>query len=334
MIQTIKPNMDPVAPVTGAGLTTSQIPIYQGVLPGVTAAPTPTIPNPNITTSLPPNYTTVLPSMAATGPYPALGSYYWVCLRRPANLFAPVSANNPMVVVDATRFPYIDGTAKLGSGRPPPLTAPPEPLSRCPRSPQIPWVPRPPCRPRSLLSGINPIAAVMPCPWRAANLLGTPAAAGSTTPVDTRYGYTEQIVAPSVDSQNFMKTQGIYATIGGNSYYATQYIYHTLGGANELEQGSGSSVAEPWDYLPFNDRDFTSVAELMLVPGCSPGLFTKQFVEFAPAIGTVANIFNAVVPNEGPPQYVANPGATTGPLSRDRSPPPSPSTSPPIRPVP
>ena len=39
--------------------------------------------------------------------------YYWVCLRRPANPFAPVSAANPMRVVDAMRFPYIDGTAPL-----------------------------------------------------------------------------------------------------------------------------------------------------------------------------------------------------------------------------
>ena len=34
--------------------------------------------------------------------------YYWVCLRRPANPFAPVSATNPMCVVDSMRFPYIE----------------------------------------------------------------------------------------------------------------------------------------------------------------------------------------------------------------------------------
>ena len=38
------------------------------------------------------------------------GQYYWVCLRRPANLFAPVSLNNPMVVVDSMRFPMVDAT--------------------------------------------------------------------------------------------------------------------------------------------------------------------------------------------------------------------------------
>ena len=45
---------------------------------------------------------------------------------------------------------------------------------------------------------------------------------------------------------------------------------------------SPNDQAETWDYFVFNDRDFTSVAELMLVPGCPPGLFTKQFVELAP----------------------------------------------------
>ena len=31
----------------------------------------------------------------------------------------------------------------------------------------------------------------------------------------------------------------------------------------------------------------------MLVPGCSPGLFTKQFVEFAPSYANITNIFSA-----------------------------------------
>ena len=78
-------------------------------------------------------------------------------------------------------------------------------------------------------------------------------------------------------------------------------------------------MAEPWDYFPFNDRDFTSVAELMLVPGCSPGLFTKQFVEFAPSYGNVANIFGAVIPNAVPPIWL---GAADwrGHSGRSRSP--------------
>ncbi len=46
---------------------------------------------------------------------------------------------------------------------------------------------------------------------------------------------------------------------------------------------SASNKVDGWDYLPFHDRDFTSVAELMFVPACPPGLFTKQFSEFAPS---------------------------------------------------
>ena len=53
---------------------------------------------------------------------------------------------------------------------------------------------------------------------------------------------------------------------------------------------------EPWDYFPFNDRDFTSVAELLMVPGCPPGLFTKQFAEFAPSSANVTSIFSKVTP--------------------------------------
>ena len=56
-------------------------------------------------------------------------------------------------------------------------------------------------------------------------------------------------------------------------------------------------LIEPWDYFPFNDRDFTSVAELLMVPGCPPGLFTKQFAEFAPMSTNVTTIFGTVTPS-------------------------------------
>jgi large repetitive protein len=313
MIQTVKTTMDPTAVVTGALLTTSPIPIYQGVLPAVTipaqtGGTTTTDPNPSITTALPGNYVTKIPSMAASptagGAYPIPGSYYWVCLRRPANLFAPVSISNPMVVVDSARFPYTDGTAPLGTGAPVPGSTGTA-TNPVPQSAGAP----------------APFSVQRYQPYRGGHAVPVPAPAGSTlsgtagatTPVDTRYGYTEQIVVPSIDSQTMMNTQGIYTTSGG-TFYATQKIYHTLGWANEFEQGSGNSGAEPWDYFPFNDRDFTSVAELLLVPGCSPGLFTKQFVEFPPSFGNVTNIFNAVIPNTIPPTFVstgtANSGAT------------------------
>ena len=189
--------------------------------------------------------------------------YYWVCLRRPANPFAPVSAANPMLVVDAMRFPYIDGTAPLtgqgptgGPATVPNLTAP----------------------------QVNTVYSAQRFqPYRGGHAVpvaaGTPAGGAAAQPtLDARYGYTEQIAAPTGYS-NLLGTQGVYYTGSTNGnptpYYSTNPIYHTLGIANDQ--------AEPWDYFPFHDRDFTGVAELMLVPGCPPGLFTKQFAEFAPS---------------------------------------------------
>ena len=76
---------------------------------------------------------------------------------------------------------------------------------------------------------------------------------------------------------------------------STNSIYHTLGIANDQ--------AETWDYLPFHDRDFTGVAELMLVPGCPPGLFTKQFAEFAPSRSN-SGLFAQVRPQLAPPRLI------------------------------
>src|SRR5262249_56992727 len=39
-----------------------------------------------------------------------------------------------------------------------------------------------------------------------------------------------------------------------------------------------------WDYIPFLDRDFTSLAEVLLVPRCAPGLLTKKFAEQPPPV--------------------------------------------------
>ena len=70
---------------------------------------------------------------------------------------------------------------------------------------------------------------------------------------------------------------GLYRTTPRRRTDSTNPIYHTLGEHRQTTQ------AETWDYLPSDDRDFyRGVAELMLVPGCPPGLFTKQFAEFAP----------------------------------------------------
>jgi hypothetical protein len=97
------------------------------------------------------------------------------------------------------------------------------------------------------------------------------------------YGYSEQTAAPV--NRVFPPTGG---TQKGNYgiFGTTPITYTTTVGSNKVgfynTLGYANDQPEPWDWFVFNDRDFTSVAELMLVPGCPPGLFTKQFVEYAP----------------------------------------------------
>ena len=208
--------------------------------------------------------------------------YYWVCLRRPANPFASVSATNPMLVVDAMRFPYIDGTAPLtGQG---PKGGPSE-------------------VPNLTAKQVNTVYSAQRFqPYRGGHAVpvatGTPPGGAAQPTLDARYGYTEQIAAPTGYS-NLLGTQGVYYTGSTNGnptpYYSTNPVYHTLGIANDQ--------AEPWDYFPFHDRDFTGVAELMLVPGCPPGLFTKQFAEFAPS-RSGSGLFAQVQPQLAPPPII------------------------------
>ena len=49
----------------------------------------------------------------------------------------------------------------------------------------------------------------------------------------------------------------------------TEPIVHTLGGPNRPAESD-------WDYFPFLDRDFTSLAEVLLVPRCRTGTFHQE----------------------------------------------------------
>ena len=247
---------------------------YPGVLPGVVAAAG------TSAGSAPPGYQSKLPTVPAGSQQT---KYYWVCLRRPANTFAPVSAANPMLVVDAMRFPYIDGTAPLTGQGP---TGGPKTV------------------PNLSASQANTVYSAQRFqPYRGghavpAALSPPPGGSAVTLMLDARYGYTEQIAAPTGYS-NMLGTQGVYYTESASQnpspYYSTNPIYHTLGIANDQ--------AEPWDYFPFHDRDFAGLAELMLVPGCPPGLFTKQFAEFAPSRSN-SGLFAQVEPQLAPPPII------------------------------
>src|SRR5208282_5927699 len=230
-------------PVSGTPSTT---PPPTGVLPVPTGTAVPVPPAPPPTANAP----TILPAPPVTK---GQGTYYWICLRRPANPFAGVSATNPMIVVDCMRFPYIEaGTATSSSS----------------------------------LFSYQRLQ-----PFRGGHAVPMPNATG-TNVLDPRYGYTEQIAVPATP-EGFVKFNG--------TTNSSLPLLHTLGLANDgtLNLGSYSATIasapylnEPWDYFPFNDRDFTSVAELLMVPGCPPGLFTKQFAEFAPSSANVTSVFS------------------------------------------
>ena len=84
------------------------------------------------------------------------------------------------------------------------------------------------------------------------------------------YGYSEQ-TAPSNDDRDYI----YYVTSKDVPQRLSAHTFRETIGA-DLPTGAGDTNRA---LFPFHDRDFTSVAELLLVPGCPPGLFTKQFVE-------------------------------------------------------
>ncbi|WP_165229754.1 hypothetical protein [Aquisphaera insulae] len=230
--------------------------------------------------------TKAYPAKITAAPPTGGAQYYWACLRRPANLFAPPQPNpaiagyNPMVVVDAMRFAFSEGGGTIASGSPPTINL-----------------------------GTQRICSSQRCqPFRGGHAVRLPSdTTTGVAPLYTPYGYSEQMAAPTSAS-----TVGNYND-GTTNGAITRQMYHTFGLMNDQ--------SELWDYFPFNDRDFTSVAELLLVPGCPPGLFTKQFVELAPmppTTGAVASVpITFPVPSTMPPNP---PTAATTPSAAPTSP--------------
>jgi large repetitive protein len=121
--------------------------------------------------------------------------------------------------------------------------------------------------------GINPLYSVQRLqPMRGGQLIPVAPGASGYAPAEA-YGFSEQLSAPPPS------------------------ITHTLGKRN-------SPAETDWDYVSFLDRDFTSLAEMLLVPRCAPGLFTKKFIEQAPP---------APVPPPGAP-FVTPPSVRPAPL--------------------
>jgi hypothetical protein len=237
------------APVRGnpAQLTETQTPLNS--LPNIGTDPNTAVINPNLITQIP---------LTDCPPGSGTARYYWLYLLRPADptLTAPTNYN---VVVDAFRFPYFE----LGG------TINPATMTVTAQGTKL----------RYATERLQPYRGGHSVPMPGGNT--PPAGPVSAALPPYAYGWSEQ-TQPSTGNNkiqaNFIATTGAKAnTI--QALTVNNAVSHTLGHSNA---GGGSPNDTAWDYFPFFDRDFASVAELLLVPGCPPGLFTKQFVEQPP----------------------------------------------------
>jgi hypothetical protein len=211
------------------------------------------------------------PTTKLPTPLSGKAASYWICLRRPANPFTSPNPTGIPAPTDTVSNPMV--------------------VVDCMRFQLVEGGGTGDTNGKVIKVGTNFLYSTQ----RTQPLRGGHAVASTLagTNLDTRYGFSEQMAVPGISSTD----TGLYK---GNPI--TQQIYHTLTLAN--------NQADPaWDYFPFHDRDFTSVAELLLVPGCPPGLFTKQFAEVAPSNAKPFNPPN--VPLNGTTPPTALPAAGT-----------------------
>ena len=203
--------------------------------------------------------------------------FFWLYLRRPANPDLPIQEDpaladyNPAVVVDSIRFPYTDsgrhrhrrrmsGVDIVNGPHPdelllhPAVCSPTGAARPCPPCPCRQWAPRPSPRPP-----LRPLAA------------------------DDHDRSEHHDVVPRLPQ--LRRERALRLVHHGYSVLpilplASHHRPDRLLPRSDNSYG-GTNVDAQWDFFPFHDRDFQSVAELLLVPGCPPGLFTKRFVEFA-----------------------------------------------------
>jgi large repetitive protein len=229
------------------------------------------------------------PSAAAISPYD--DQYYWLYLRRPLNpfdpTFDPTKPNDNRVVVDSFRFVYSVASNRVHSA---PATSPNT-------GKQVTSPPDTPAGASDIMFSLQRMQ-----PFRGGHAVPPLTGVNSVVPnyLVTAYGYSEQSDIPSfLDTLNLV---GQYqeTTAGGVNSVATQAnttpgIYHSLGRKDPAAAIAGNYDTY-WDYFPFNDRDFTGVIELTMVPSCSPGLFTKQFCELPPPITLMSSNGNTYTP--------------------------------------
>jgi hypothetical protein len=218
------------------------------------------------------------------GPISNRDTWCWVYLRRPAVSTLPIQTDptlpdyNPPVVVDSMRFPFIRSLHVV--------------------------TPTPP--PGTVAAGTQDIWSIQRHqPYRGGQAVPNPRV-GTTEigygrvkqpdptlpnynpydPTWTAYGFSEQVFfnrgtgSPGPGNER----QAVYdPTATPNPLKVTLEIGESIGSRNR--KIGATPDTEDWDGLVFHDRDFQSVGELLLVPSCPPGLFTKQFVEL-PLLGS------------------------------------------------
>lgn len=226
------------------------------------------------------------------------GYYYWLYLRRPANPFDPASEK---VVVDSFRFAFLKSKGKAYSND-----------TVTPKADQYDTDP----------TGEYLFSLQRMQPYRGGHAIPplTTAGAGATaidptaTPLIPCYGYSEQTFpGPTGTNAYIYYGDSKDYTSPSTPLKVTGEIRHTLGKVNSST--FGGTAPEPRDYFPFNDRDFTSVVELMMVPSCPPALFTKQFAEVTPPVQNLANQELKAVIYPIPTAPVT--GGTVGPLTTE-----------------
>ena len=203
------------------------------------------------------------------------GRYFWLYLMRPADPADPV--NSPKVVVDSIRFSYMVSNAKQADAMLPTITS----------------------------TTTHLYSAQRLQPYRGGHAVANPAPPNNYFPLNA-YGYSEQTRLTDASNQDDSNVHYIGYT--GNKFIASdRELRHTIGAQNDS--------METWSLFQFNDRDFQSVGELLMVPGCGPGQFTKLFIENPPLLGkgrrnpTPPTKPQAAPPNANSPSYVSNFGS-------------------------
>ena len=208
-------------------------------------------------------YDTLLPPVG-TVTETEQGRYFWLYLLRPADPADPL--NSPKVVVDSIRFPYMVSDAKQTN----------------------------PMTPTFSQTSNHIYSAQRLQPFRGGHAVANPPA-NPYFPLNA-YGYSEQTTVSDGTTSGDTNTHYIGYKVAGvdTPLVADAKMRHTIGTTN--------ANREDWSLFQFNDRDFQSVAELLQVPGCGPGQFTKMFVENPPLLGKGRrNPTPPLKPNQAPP---------------------------------